>query len=51
MYQVILIAEDGEYILEVFNTHAGAENYIHRNASRYGDDQDLVIENKGAWNS
>jgi hypothetical protein len=51
MYQVILIAEDGEYFQEAFNTYSGAESYIHRNASRYGDDQELVIENKSAWNS
>ena len=51
MYQVILIAEDGEYIQEVFSTERAAQSYIDKNARRYGADQELVIEKKGAWNS
>ena len=50
-YQVVLIAEDGEYVQDVFNTYAAAENYVQKNKSSYGDGQELVIDSLRAWNS
>ena len=42
-YQVILIAEDGEYIQEEFRTEIAAYNYLVANRCHYGDGQQLVI--------
>ena len=50
-YQVVLIAEDGEYVQDSFPTYVGAENYISENKSSYGEGQELVIDSPRAWNS
>jgi hypothetical protein len=43
-YQVVLSAEDGEYIKETFNTYIAACQYCEDNAERYGEDQELYVK-------
>ena len=42
-YQVVLIAEDGEYPQEDFQTEVAAYNYIVANRPAYGEGQELII--------
>lgn len=42
-YQVVLVAEDGEYPQADFQTEVAAYNYITGNFMRYGEGQELVI--------
>jgi len=44
VYQVILVAEDGDYVLDEFNTVARAINYAESKESHYGDGQYLTIQ-------
>ena len=43
MYQVVLSAEDGEYIQEEFNSIAAANAYLVANRPMYGEGQELYI--------
>lgn len=43
IYQVILNAEDGEYIQEEFNSIAAANAYLVVNRPMYGEGQELYI--------
>lgn len=43
-YQVVLIAEDGEYIQEEFQSEVAAYNFIVANRPLYGEGQDLAIK-------
>ena len=42
-YQVVLIAEDGEYIQEEFQTEAAADAYIRASNRGYGEGQYLIV--------
>ncbi len=42
-YQVVLQAEDGEYVQETFQTEKSAYEYIVANRPLYGDGQSLFI--------
>ena len=42
-YQVVLVAEDGEYVQADFQTEEAAYNYIVANRPAYGEGQELVI--------
>jgi len=42
-YQVVLIAEDGEYPQQDFQTHDAAYNYIIKTMLEMGEGQNLVI--------
>ena len=42
-YQVVLVAEDGEYIQEEFQTEAAADAYIRTRSSSYGEGQYLIV--------
>ena len=44
VYQVVLIAEDGDHVQEEFHTQAEAYNYIVVNRSLYGEGQKLCID-------
>jgi len=44
MYQVILVAEDGEYTLTDPMLEKAAMAWIKRNESRYGDGQCLYLQ-------
>ena len=50
-YQVVLRAEDGEYIQEEFSSIIAANNYLVANAPMYGEGQQLYIRevNPGNW--
>ena len=43
-YQVVLIAEDGEYPQADFQTELAAYNFIVANRPLYGEGQQLVIK-------
>ena len=43
-YQVVLVAEDGEYPLEDFQTERAAYNFIVANRPAYGEGQELIIK-------
>ena len=42
-YQVVLAAEDGEYIQEEFNSIVAANAYLVANRPLYGEGQELYI--------
>ena len=44
MYQVLLVAEDGEYVLTDPMTERDALAWIRLNESRYGEGQRLCLE-------
>ena len=44
MYQVILVAEDGEYTLTAPLPERAALAWIKRNETRYGDGQRLCLQ-------
>ena len=51
-YQVVLAAEDGEYIQEEFNSIVAANAYLVANRPLYGEGQELfvrVVENEYLW--
>ncbi len=43
-YQVVLIAEDGEYPQQDFQTEAAAIRYINNASDNYGEGQQLIIK-------
>lgn len=43
IYQVVLLAEDGEYIQEEFDTQLTAYNYLVANQFTFGEGQTLTI--------
>lgn len=43
-YQVVLSAEDGEYVQETFQTEKSAYEYIVANRALYGEGQHLFIK-------
>lgn len=43
-FKVVLVAEDGEYVLAEFNNFSAAENYCMKNECKYGEGQSLVID-------
>ena len=43
-YQVVLTAEDGEYILDDFTSRRAAYDFIVANKCLYGEGQDLYIK-------
>ena len=51
-YQVILSAEDGEYIQEEFTSIRAANDYLVANRPMYGEGQELYIREvfiDGGW--
>ena len=42
-YQVVLIGEDGEYILRQTNNLTSAVSYVEREKNNYGDGQSIAI--------
>ena len=49
MYHVVLIAEDGTYVLTDVMSKASATAWIARNECRYGDGQQLALEYIGPY--
>lgn len=49
MYEVVLIAEDGEYVLTDPMSEASALRWIKSNESRYGEGQDLCVQYVEGW--
>jgi hypothetical protein len=49
MYKVILIAEDGTYVLTDVMSEASAIAWIARNKCRYGEGQRLALEYAGPY--
>ncbi len=43
IYQVVLCAEDGEYIKAEFTTQLAAYNYLVANRPMFGEGQELFI--------
>ena len=43
-YQVVLVAEDGEYAQEDFQTERAAQAFINVMADSYGEGQELQIK-------
>lgn len=50
-YQVILAAEDAEYIQCEFGSFKAAQKYVDENKCRYGEGQELYIDeiNRRFW--
>ena len=42
-YQVVLIAEDGEYPQQDFQTEDAAWDYVSMNRADYGEGQELTV--------
>lgn len=49
LYQVYLIAEDGEYCLTNKMSHDRALEYVRTHESRYGEGQELAIRYEGFY--
>jgi len=51
-YQVVLIAEDGEYILSDWQTKDSAEYEANRISPQYGEGQRVIVRKQiGFWDA
>ena len=49
VYRVVLIAEDGEYVLRETNSIRSANAFINKEQHNYGDGQRLAIREWEIW--
>jgi hypothetical protein len=49
VYRVVLIAEDGEYVLRETNSIRSANAFIDKEQHKYGDGRRLVIREWEIW--